>query len=105
MYARVSSAKQAGSGNLESQRQRLEEYCRSRGYEIVAFIAEQGSGLNEKRKIVRDLYDKFFPNARWCQWAVEDAETTIDSQKEQVRMHVSDLEAKIEKSEEKTGTH
>jgi putative resolvase len=36
IYARISSAKQAGSGNLERQRQRLEEYCRSRGYEIVA---------------------------------------------------------------------
>ncbi|WP_187694941.1 recombinase family protein, partial [Fervidicola ferrireducens] len=34
IYARISSAKQAGSGNLERQRQRLEEYCRSRGYEI-----------------------------------------------------------------------
>jgi len=55
----------------------------------------------EPGEIVKDLYDKFFPNARWCQWTVEDAKATIDSQKEQVRMHVSDLEAKIEKSEEK----
>lgn len=52
-------------------------------------------------EIVKDLYDKFFPNARWCQWAVEDAKATIESQKEQVKMHVADLEAKIEKSEEK----
>jgi len=50
IYARVSSAKQAGAGNLERQKQRLEEYCRARGFEIVAAIAEQGSGLNEKRK-------------------------------------------------------
>jgi excisionase family DNA binding protein len=56
IYARVSSAKQAGSGNLERQRQRLEEYCRSRGYEIVAVIAEQGSGLNEKRKGLARLF-------------------------------------------------
>lgn len=55
----------------------------------------------EPARIVKDLYDKFFPNARWCQWAVEDAKVTIESQKEQVRMHVADLEAKIEKSEEK----
>ncbi|MCG0278301.1 MAG: transposase [Thermanaeromonas sp.] len=55
----------------------------------------------EPKEIVKDLYSKFFPNARWCQWAVEDARATIESQKEQVRMHVSDLEAKIEKSEEK----
>ncbi|MDN5347408.1 MAG: hypothetical protein PWP65_972 [Clostridia bacterium] len=57
----------------------------------------------EPGKIVKDLYDKFFPNARWCQWAVEDAKATVESQKEQVRMHVADLEAKIEKSEEKLG--
>jgi predicted transposase len=55
----------------------------------------------EPGEIVKDLYDKFFSNARWCQWAVEDAKATIESQKEQVRMHVADLEAKIEKSEEK----
>jgi len=56
IYARVSSAKQAGAGNLERQRQRLEEYCRSRGYDIVAVIAEQGSGLNEKRKGLARLF-------------------------------------------------
>lgn len=55
----------------------------------------------EPGEIVRDLYDKFFSNARWCQWAVEDAKATIESQKEQVKIHVSDLEAKIGKSEEK----
>lgn len=55
----------------------------------------------ETGEIVKDLYRKFFPNARWCQWAVEDAKATIESQKEQVKMHVSDLEAKIEKSEKK----
>ncbi|MGO0122519.1 transposase [Desulfothermobacter acidiphilus] len=55
----------------------------------------------EPGEIVKNLYRKFFPNARWCQWAVEDAKATIESQKEQVKMHVSDLEAKIEKSEEK----
>ncbi|ACX52033.1 transposase, IS605 OrfB family [Ammonifex degensii KC4] len=55
----------------------------------------------EPEEIVKDLYRKFFPNARWCQWALEDAKATCDAQKEQVRMHVSDLEAKIEKSEEK----
>ncbi|WP_121444981.1 recombinase family protein [Brockia lithotrophica] len=50
MYARVSSAKQTGAGNLERQKQLLEEHCRARGYEVVAVITEQGSGLNEKRK-------------------------------------------------------
>ncbi|MDN5347409.1 MAG: putative resolvase [Clostridia bacterium] len=56
VYTRVSSAKQAGAGNLERQRQRLEEYCRFRGYEIVAVVAEQGSGLNEKRKGLARLF-------------------------------------------------
>ncbi|WP_273000504.1 IS607 family transposase [Hydrogenibacillus schlegelii] len=56
LYARVSSAKQAGAGNLERQRQRLEEHCRARGYEVVAVIAEQGSGLNEKRKGLARLF-------------------------------------------------
>ena len=51
--------------------------------------------------IVALLREKFFPNARWCQWAVADAKATIESQKEQVAMHVSDLRAKIERSEEK----
>jgi len=52
-------------------------------------------------EIVKDLYEKFFSNARWCQWAVEEAKATIESQKEQVKMHVADLEAKVEKSQEK----
>ncbi|RPF49476.1 putative transposase [Thermodesulfitimonas autotrophica] len=55
----------------------------------------------ETGEIVKTLYEKFFPNARWCQWAVEDAKAAIESQKELVKMYVSDLEAKIEKSEEK----
>ncbi|ACX53163.1 hypothetical protein Adeg_2085 [Ammonifex degensii KC4] len=34
----------------------------------------------EPEEIVKDLYRKFFPNARWCQWALEDAKATIESQ-------------------------
>jgi predicted site-specific integrase-resolvase len=56
IYARVSSAKQAGAGNLGRQVECLEDYCRSSGYEIVAVIAEQGSGLNEKRKGLARLF-------------------------------------------------
>ena len=54
--ARVSSVKQARAGNLERQKQRLEEYCRTRGSDVVAVIAEQGSGLNEKRKGLARLF-------------------------------------------------
>lgn len=50
LYARVSSVKQVGSGNLERQKNRREEYCVQKGYEVIAAIAEQGSGLNEKRR-------------------------------------------------------
>lgn len=60
IYARVSSAKQAGEGNLERQRQRLEKYVQEKGYEVKAVIAEQGSGLNEKRKGL----DRIFKMAR-----------------------------------------
>ncbi|MQL51094.1 IS607 family transposase [Desulfofundulus thermobenzoicus] len=56
IYARVSSAKQAGEGNLERQKQRLERYAREKGYEIKAVIAEQGSGLNEKRKGIDRIF-------------------------------------------------
>lgn len=59
----------------------------------------------EPGEIVKDLYRKFFPNARWCQWAVEDAKATIESQKEQIKMYVSDLEAKIEKFGRETQEH
>lgn len=73
-----------------------------RRFQAAKRTAYQALRRGEKPgEIVKDLYGKFFPNARWCQWAVEDAKATIESQKEQVRMHVSDLEAKIEKSEEK----
>lgn len=50
IYARVSSIKQVGAGNLERQKQRLEQYCVQKGYEVVLAIAEQGSGLNENRR-------------------------------------------------------
>jgi hypothetical protein len=36
--------------------ERLEDYCRSSGHEIVAVIAEQGSGLNDKRKGLARLF-------------------------------------------------
>lgn len=52
-------------------------------------------------RIVKELYRKFFPNARWCQWAVVDAQAVLESQKEQVRMHVADLQTKLDKSEAK----
>ncbi|WP_312284051.1 IS607 family transposase [Candidatus Igneacidithiobacillus taiwanensis] len=60
VYARVSSVKQAGDGNLDRQRIRLEQYAAQRGYDVCVVIAEQGSGLNEKRKGL----DRIFRMAR-----------------------------------------
>lgn len=56
IYARVSSAKQVGEGNLGRQRQRLEKYASEKGYDVKAVIAEQGSGLNEKRKGLNRIF-------------------------------------------------
>jgi len=73
-----------------------------RRFQAAKRSAYQALRRGEKAgSIVRTLYRRFFPNARWCQWAVEDAKATLESQREQVKMHVADLEAKIEKSEEK----
>jgi predicted site-specific integrase-resolvase len=60
LYARVSSLKKAGEGNLERQRHRLEKYVQEKGYEVKAVITDQGSGLNEKRKGL----DRIFKMAR-----------------------------------------
>jgi len=39
-----------GPGTSNARGKRLLEHCRARGYQVVTVIAEQGSGLNEKRK-------------------------------------------------------
>ena len=61
VYCRVSTKKQADSGNLERQKERLVEYCRERGYEIVNIYEEVASGLNDNRreltKMLRKLKD------------------------------------------------
>jgi putative resolvase len=55
IYARVSSTKQEQEGNLTRQVERLQQVARERGYQVVALIAEQASGLNEKRKGMKRL--------------------------------------------------
>ena len=61
VYCRVSTKKQADNGNLERQKERLVEYCRERGYEIVNIYEEVASGLNDNRreltKMLRKLKD------------------------------------------------
>lgn len=55
IYARVSSAKQEHEGTLTRQVERLQRVAQERSYEIVALIQEQASGLNEKRKGLKEL--------------------------------------------------
>ena len=56
IYARVSSTRQVGSGNLERQIERLRQVADARGFDVAAVIAEQASGLNERRRGLRKLF-------------------------------------------------
>jgi len=50
IYVRVSTAKQAGAGNLQRQKERLIAYAVEKGYQIKAVYTEIASGLNENRR-------------------------------------------------------
>jgi predicted site-specific integrase-resolvase len=56
VYARVSSEKQAGAGNLERQKDRLVSAAAAKGYGLACVVTEQASGLNEKRRGRRRLF-------------------------------------------------
>lgn len=53
IYARVSSSE--NKGNLERQKEHLENYCAARGYKILRTVTEIGSGLNDKRPKLENL--------------------------------------------------
>lgn len=55
IYARVSTKKQADSGNLERQRQRLMEYAARQGYKVVVEATDVASGLNPRRRGLRTI--------------------------------------------------
>lgn len=55
IYARVSTKKQAESGNLERQVMRLVEYSVSKQYQIAKIYKEVASGINENRKELMNL--------------------------------------------------
>ena len=55
LYARVSSAKQEQEGNLTRQTERLRTEAEEHGYQVIAQIAEQASGLNENRRGLKKL--------------------------------------------------
>lgn len=50
IYCRVSTKKQADSGNLQRQKERLIQYCNEKQYNIVHVFEEVASGLNDKRR-------------------------------------------------------
>jgi putative resolvase len=49
-------ARQVDSGNLERQIERLRQVADARGFDVAAVIAEQASGLNERRRGLRKLF-------------------------------------------------
>lgn len=49
--------------------------------------------------VVRMLYDKFIPNARWCQWAVKEAQAIIESQGELLPLYIEDLKWRIQRAQ------
>lgn len=55
LYSRVSTRKQADSGNLERQTQRLKNYAQAAGYDTFQVYEEIASGLNENRHQLRKL--------------------------------------------------
>lgn len=57
VYARVSSSE--NKSNLESQKNRLLDYCSARGYKVKQVVTEIGSGLNDHRpKLEKLLLDE-----------------------------------------------
>lgn len=57
VYARVSSSEQRKT-NLESQAQRVSDFCNARGWVVSSVIKEVGSGVNDSRpKLVKLLKD------------------------------------------------
>lgn len=53
IYARVSSSE--NKSNLETQKQRLLDYCAAKGYQVKQIVTETGSGLNDKRPKLESL--------------------------------------------------
>jgi putative resolvase len=63
IYARVSTKKQADSGNLDRQITRLVEYSIKNGYEIVQIYKEVASGINENRRELHKLLTELKENS------------------------------------------
>lgn len=57
IYCRVSTSDQKNKGDLTRQKERLVEYCVQNKLKIEYIFEEVGSGLNDKRKKLRELFD------------------------------------------------
>jgi len=55
IYARVSSSDQ--KSDLERQVEYLKEYCSAKGYSVVDVLTDVASGLNEKRRGLKKLFE------------------------------------------------
>jgi predicted site-specific integrase-resolvase len=53
IYTRVSSVE--NKDNLDSQAERLTQYCMAKGYQIKGIVKEVGSGVNDNRKKLLEL--------------------------------------------------
>ncbi|NET72677.1 MAG: IS607 family transposase, partial [Sphaerospermopsis sp. SIO1G2] len=56
IYARVSSTEERFK--LDSQAERLKQYCEARGYQITSIVKEIGSGVNDNRKQLTKLLNQ-----------------------------------------------
>ena len=56
VYCRVSTKKQAESGNLERQKERLINYCSEKEYNILHIYEEVASGLNDNRRELAKMF-------------------------------------------------
>jgi putative resolvase len=56
IYTRVSTKKQAESGNLQRQKERLLEYCNANKYHISHIYEEIASGMNDERRELLKMF-------------------------------------------------
>ena len=56
IYCRVSTSDQKNKGDLARQKERLVDYCVKNKLKVEYIFEEVGSGLNDKRKKLRELF-------------------------------------------------
>jgi len=85
IYCRVSST--VNKQNLETQKERLINYCNAKGYKVGQIVTEFGSGLNDKRpKLEKLLKDSNFSvivvehKDRLCRHGFNYIETLLNNQ-------------------------